>query len=355
MTASPESALDGQNESAEILGGTLISGTNWLGDSIMSAPAIRMLKRRDPSCRVTLLVKPGMRPLWEMHPDVDTIIELNGGLLGAVAAARAARDGAFERAFVFPHSFRSALVPFLGSVGDRIGMPGHSRDWMLTRVVTPSLHEGRMHQAFEYLDVVGAGEITEPPAPGFIVPAPVMSATRERLKTKLGDVGDAPLVAITPGAAFGQEKRWPRRSFQEVGRALTRDLDARIVVLGSEAERDIAAAVATGIGDNAINLCGETTLAELAAVLSQCAVAICNDSGGAHLAAAVGIRAVVLYGITDPTRTCPLGSGHELIIAEGIDHSRDIERGTAAGMQAMRSILVKTVHEAAMRILQDHR
>ena len=116
---------------------TLIVGVNWLGDSLMTMPAIQAWRRAHPDTRLVILVKPKLKALWALHPAVDEVWELPLGGRALTAMVQATHAQKFKTAFVLPHSFRSALVPFLARVPRRIGPPGHGRDWMLTDVVHP--------------------------------------------------------------------------------------------------------------------------------------------------------------------------------------------------------------------------
>ena len=151
----------------------LICGLNWVGDSVMSMPALQLFSASLPSVRITMLVKPAVAALWNLHDDVYRVLTLERGPGGVFRAARFIRSQEFDRAYILPHSFRSALVPLLGRVKKRIGLPGHWRDFMLTDVLSPIGGPGRNHQCFEYIDLLCPDlSIHQPPKPTFRIRLP---------------------------------------------------------------------------------------------------------------------------------------------------------------------------------------
>ena len=326
----------------------LICGPSWLGDSVMSMPAVQSYKRANPSCRITMLVKPYLAPLWRMHWSVDRIVELRWNFAGTLATARTVKHLEFDSAFVFPNSFRSALIPFLARVPARAGLAGHQRAWMLTSVVTPRDDTQRRHQSWEYLDIMGLSDgCGEPDPPRLSVSAEIVAEVGGRL----GGSADDALVGLMPGAEYGPSKRWPPKYFVRVGRDLAKARGCRIIVFGRAKEIDVCSTVSEGIAEGTVNLAGQTSLPELTALLSLCRVVIANDSGGMHLAAAAGSKVVGIFGMTDPAKTGPMGAGHRLICLEGVHRSRDIRRDSRTAMESLRSIEPARVFRAAMELL----
>ena len=334
-----------------LTGNLLVCGPNWLGDSIMSMPAIQSLRRRRPSCRITLLVKPKMEDLWRMHPAVADVVTMREGIGGLRRTVGTVGMGKFDASLIFPNSFRSALVPYLARVPVRAGMRGHWRDWMLTHVVDAPGEPARRHQQWEYLEIAGmADETAEPEAPHLSVPDTIVAGTRERLAA----AGKGVWVGLIPGAARGPSKQWPPEHFIETGRGLTSKSGCRILILGTSSEAELCGRVAEGIGRAALNVAGETTLAEFAALLEQCRVVVANDSGGMHLAAAVGTPVVALYGLTDPGKTGPLGAGHRVIRHdESGPSARDIARDSSEARDALRAIAPEIVCRSVLEQLTN--
>lgn len=325
----------------------LVCGVNWLGDAVMSMPAIQAYKRRNPHAHLALVVKENLAPLWQMHGAVDEVIPLGPGAAATLSMGRRLKSCRFDQCYVFPNSFRSALIPYMARVPVRVGVGGHGRAWMLTRVLRTQSATGHEHQVWEYLALVGAADTAVYPAPRLLPPDRRVAETRARLGIDAAQTW----VALIPGAARGPAKQWPPARFAEVGRETATRHGCRIVVLGTAAEGVLCAQVANAIGEKAVNAAGRTSLPELAAVLGTCALAVTNDSGGMHLAAAVGTRVVAVFGITDPGKTGPLGEGHRIVTAESVSRSRDIAPDSPAARQALRSIPATAVAEAVDGIL----
>jgi heptosyltransferase-2 len=322
----------------------------------MTLPAVTALRRRLPAAWIVLLVKPGMAPLWTLCPTVDEVITLGRGWRGVWRTVQAVRARGFDFAYILPQSFRSAWVPWLARVPGRKGLPGHSRDWMLTETVRPP--EGRIgkHQADAYRHLMGldnapAGAAAAP----LHVDATARAQARSRLATAFGVAEAAlngPLVGLFPGAAYGPSKRWPAERFAAVGRGLAAERGCRLVVLGAPGERVVCEEVARAIGPGAVSLAGTLSVPDLAAVLAELRAVVANDSGGLHLAAALGVPVVALFGITDPDRTGPLGAGHTILAAEGFVRGRDLPRASPMATAALAAIGVDAVVAAAARALE---
>jgi heptosyltransferase-2 len=309
-----------------------------------------------------MLVKTKLKALWTLHPAVDEVWALPPGSRALAAMVRAARAGKFETAFVLPHSFRSALVPFLARVSRRIGPPGHGRDWMLTDVVHPLQGAEREHQCLEYMAILGMARGNEALWPSSVRPClrltPELTARAKALLGASGTTRQSPdrqlpdWIAVMPGAAYGPAKRWPAERFAAAGRLLKDQLKCNIVAIGSAEERALCAIVARDAGPGSLNLAGETTLPELAAVLAQCRLALTNDSGGMHLATAMGIPVTAVFGITDPARTGPLGLAVRVMQASAY-RSRDIRRDSPEARASLLRITPEQVAEAAMELLKQ--
>jgi heptosyltransferase-2 len=311
----------------------------------MAMPALQAWQAMQPQAIAVAVVKPAVAPLWRMHRSISEIIELGPGWNGVHQAAGRIRAIGAQLAFVLPHSFRSALVPFAARIPERVGMPGHARDVLLTRVVRPEVHPGREHQAYSYLDVMAPDAAVDAlPAVDLRIPAEAEHRAQEWL-------GLGRWVGLLPGAARGPAKQWPAERFVELGRRLIRSsADVDVAVMGSAGEEPLCRRVADAIrNERVLNLAGRTTFAEWAAVLRRCAVVVANDSGGMHLSAAVGTPVVALYGITDPVKTGPLGQSR--ILQRAGPRSRDVPRDSRIARDQLAAIQPIEVHNAVDEFL----
>jgi heptosyltransferase-2 len=327
----------------------LIVSPSWMGDCIMAMPAILEWRRLAGPLKVVVLAKPAVAPLWRMSSSVDEVLTIRTGFKGTLAAVNAVKGGQFDFAYVIPNSFRSALIPFLAKVRGRRGYAGHFRRGLLTECVRSS-RAGLEHQSREMFTLLGIKPGITNEEVLLRAGAPEQAAMDLRLELPAGG-GGKPMVVMFPGAARGSSKRWPEGRFADVGRRLA-EWGCRVVLAGTAADRELCGRVAGQIGSGAITLAGATTLAELVALLSRCRVVIANDSGGMHLAAAVGTRVVAVFGVTDPVVTGPMGAGHIVLMAQGFLRGRDVGRDSKAGHDALAEVTVDAVYKAAVRILE---
>jgi heptosyltransferase-2 len=313
----------------------------------MSMPALQALRDHHASLDLTLLTKPALAPLWAMSPLPTRVLSLPLDVGHRKSAAQALRDLEIDAAYVLPHSFRSALPPFLARIPRRIGLPGHfPRDLMLTEIRPPAAGPGRTHQVFEYLDLFFPGEIRRTFAPPRLTVPP---QALEKLRGQLAAL-PRPWISVLPGAARGPAKQWPAERYAEAAAALVARTGGSIITLGTAAEQAAGQQVAAAAAPNGLNLAGATTLEELAAVLALSAAALCNDSGGMHLAAALGTPLVALYGLTNPAQTGPLGDRIR-ILQKSDRRTRDIPRHSAEARNALRAISVPEAVQAVLALL----
>ncbi|QBG46975.1 lipopolysaccharide heptosyltransferase II [Verrucomicrobia bacterium S94] len=315
----------------------LIVGLNWIGDAIMSMPAIQACRQEHPDAHIGILVKPYLKPFWEMHAVPDQILTLDS-MSGTI---RAIRDYGFEKACILPNSFRSALLPMLAGVPQRIGFRGDHRRLMLTQVVP--VPGG--HQSNEYFPIVA------PDSVDLVKELPQLNIPEEAflsLENKFPERGN--YVVLMPGAARGASKMWPLEHFEELARRFLNETRFRIVFAGGGGDADACEELVEKLGDRTISVAGKTSLKEWAALLKNATLAVANDSGGMHLAAAVDTPVVGIYGITDPEKTGPLARKFRVVQNSSV-RSRDIARNSEAAMEALASITPEQVMKAALSLI----
>ncbi len=325
----------------------LICSLNWLGDAIMSMPALQALRDHHADADITLLTKPALAPLWAMHPVPSRILSLPRPGESIRPVIRALRDLKIEVSYILPHSFRSAIPPFLARIPKRIGPPGHfPRDLLLTEVRPPSPSPGRAHQLHEYLDLFFPGQNRRTHEhPRLSVNPQILEQVRLRISPL-----PRPWIALLPGAARGPSKQWPVERYAQAAAALAAQTGGSILALGTRAEHPICQQVAAAAAPHAINLAGQTSLEELAAALALSAAVLCNDSGGMHLAAALSTPLVALYGITNPDQTGPLGPSSR-ILQHSDRRARDLPRHSPEAQLALAAISVPEAVQAVLDLL----
>jgi len=274
----------------------LIRGSNWLGDSIMSMPAVRAIKRGRPDAHITVLAPAKLAAVWELLPEVDAVVSLGGQSLGAAVGALRAQ-AKFDVGIVFPNSLRVALELWLAGLPRRVGYAGHHRRWLLNQVVHKVERKGPpLHQAEHYLDLARSlgvdakvGEIA--------LAAQLPSETAE---ARMG---------LCPGAEYGPAKCWLPERFA----ATATRIGGHWVLFGTAKDEEVGAAIVSELGDKCTNLIGKTTLAELIDELRKCRLLLTNDTGTMHLATLLGIPVVAIFGSTEPDLTGPLGSNNRVV------------------------------------------
>lgn len=316
---------------------SLLCSTNWLGDTVMSLPAVHRWAAANHGRYMHVLCKPSLEPLWRMVPCVDDVIALAPGFPGTLETARCLRARGYEEAYVLPNSFRSALVPYAARIARRVGATGHHRAFMLTEIVSPPTTVGHQHQAWESLRLLGVESGLEKiELPAIVLPSGAKSAAADRLS------GES-WLAVLPGAARGPAKRWPVSFFLDVVRGFLARGCGRVVVLGTDADREAGEVLAGADTERIVDLTGRTSLPLLAAILSRCRAVLCNDSGGMHLAALCGTPVVAVFGMTDPLKTGPLGEGHRVVMPPDVARTRDVARDSRVAAACLQSVRVETV------------
>jgi heptosyltransferase II len=331
---------------------TLIVSVNWIGDTIMAMGAVQAYRAKHPDHRITVLAKSAVQALWRFHAAADDLLPLETGWAGTRRTIQRVRaQGPFTCAYVLPHSFRSAWIPLRAGIPRRIGLPGPLRRFLLTDIVRPDLRPGRIHQSFEYLDLLVPGPIDRAcPLPCLQIP----EAIRQRARKRLAVNGET-LIAFVPGAARGPSKQWPPERFAAVGRKLLeQDSSRRIVVSGSAAEVALCEQVATAIGHGAESLAGRTGIDDWIALLGLCDAVVANDSGAMHVAAALGTPVVAIFGITDPATTGPTGP-HAHVLQHSTRRCRDVPRVSREADTALAAVTVDEVAQAVEQALTTGR
>ena len=291
----------------------LVRATNWLGDAVMSLPALRALRQslHDDS-EITVLARPSVASLYEGERSIDRVIPLTGAAgprdwklkwqLGALL-----RREKFDLAILLPNSFESAAIVWLSGARRRVGYARDGRGALLTdAVAVPRPGEIPRHERYYYLELLRrAGLIEKIPEVDEIL-LDSLDDSRRRGEALFAARGMMlPVIGVSPGAAYGGAKRWLSDRFAAAAAQLARDNNASAAIFGSATERDLCAEVAAACGGH--NFAGSTTLREFIDMSAACSLCLTNDSGAMHIAAAVGVPCVTVFGPTDETATGPDG------------------------------------------------
>ncbi|MGB6554995.1 MAG: lipopolysaccharide heptosyltransferase II [Candidatus Binataceae bacterium] len=291
----------------------IVKEVNWLGDIVMSLPALRAIRRTWPDAHLAILIKRELAGFFDGAGWLDEVIPYSiargmrgfGDRLRIVGEIRK-RD--FDLAVLFPNSFESALWTALARVPRRAGYAADARAALLTIRARPTPLALQAHQAHYWLELVRTSIGASGDAADFTIEAagPHLEKMRAWMRTQR-KLPDARLVALAPGAAFGPAKEWPANHYARLIDLLAERYGAESVMVGAPGERARCAEIAAASRSGAIVAAGETNLGELLALLALAHGFIGNDSGAMHAAAALGRPTIGIFGSTNPARTGPMG------------------------------------------------
>src|SRR4030095_14279366 len=315
----------------------LIRSSNWLGDAVMSVPAVRAIKNGRPDVHVTIAAPDKIASMWKLIEEVDAIISLpNGSLFPVVRQLRLKMP--FDVAILFPNSLRVALEAWLSRIPGKVGYRGHCRSWIVNQIVRqPRKPEPPEHHSLRFLRIAReCGAETS----NIDFPRPNQTTN---LKHQT-------LIGLCPGAEYGPAKRWLPERFAEAAAKITAQSSAQWILLGTKNDAAIGEQIAAAIGDHCVNRIGQTTLEELIDELRQCRLLLTNDTGTMHLAALVGVPVVAIFGSTEPRLTGPLGNGH-IILRHHVECSPCFLRECPIDFRCMKAISADEVAAAVLSML----
>lgn len=288
----------------------LIRGVNWIGDAVMTTPAIALVREHYPQAELTVLANPLVGAIFSPHDAVDKVMvfDRNGahrGVRGRLRLALELRKRAFDMAIILPNSFDSALVPWLAGIPVRLGKGSDGRSLLLTGRYSEDETQPSRHEVRYYLNLVRHFGIDGRDVAPHLCTTPTEDHEASALLAGEGILAGDRVIAINPGATYGSAKRWYPDRFAEVAQRLAAQWRARIMILGSPGEAGIAADIAQRLGGACLNMAGRTTVRELMALIKRSDFMVTNDSGPMHIAAAFGVPLVAVFGPTDHTGTAP--------------------------------------------------
>jgi heptosyltransferase-2 len=336
----------------------LIIGPSWVGDMVMAQTLFQCLRQRHPDCAIDVLAPEWSRPILERMPEVRQTLSfpLGHGVLDIATRRRIGKSlaGQYEQAILLPNSLKSALVPFFAGIPKRTGWKGELRYGLLNDMRT--LDKQRYPLMIERLKALAFDAGTVLPKP---YPRPSLQidpVSREASLAKFGIIIDRPLLALCPGAEFGEAKRWPAEYYDKVAEQKIR-AGWQVCLFGSKNDHaggeDIRLRLIPGLREECVNLSGLTSLAEAIDLLSCASAVVSNDSGLMHVAAALNRPLVAVYGSTSAQFTPPLAE-QVAIVRLGLDCSPCFERTCRFGhYNCLRELTPEPVLAALDRLVSD--
>ena len=311
----------------------LIRSSNWLGDAVMSVPAVRAIKAGRPDARINIAAPEKIASVWKLVSEVDTVIPLRGSqLLSAVRLLR--RESPLDVAMLFPNSLRAALETWLTGIPRRVGYCGHWRRWLVNQIVPvprkPGPPEHHSHRFLRIARECGAEMRNAQRASGYQPSA----------------INDQPFkIGLCPGAEYGPAKRWLPERFADAAKKISARSSVQWILFGTTREATLGEQIAAAIGDHCLNRIGKTTLGQLINELRECRLLLTNDTGTMHLAALLGVPVVAIFGSTEPRLTGPLGNDH-IILRHHVECSPCFLRECPIDFRCMNRIEVADVVDA---------
>lgn len=292
----------------------LIVGPSWVGDMVMAQSLFMQLKAQNPSALIDVLAPAWSEPLLARMPEVNASIVMplghgEFGLKRRIALGRSLR-GRYDRAIVLPNSWKSALVPVFARIARRTGYRGEFRYGLLNDLRV--LDKKQLPMTVQRYVALSAPENTVLPVvkqPQLVVKQEQVHAALKRLEL---ETPKESLLALCPGAEYGPAKRWPAEHFASVARHWI-EKGGQVWIFGSAKDTAVASKIVERVGSGCIDLAGRTTLAEAIDLMSLAQVAISNDSGLMHVAAALGLKVIAIYGSSDPNFTPPLSDSARVL------------------------------------------
>jgi heptosyltransferase II len=341
----------------------LVRGANWIGDAVMSVPALRELRRLFPDDHITLHTRAWAEGIFRDASFIDEIIAFDPQrwrIREVIDNVDFLKPDKFDLAILFPNSFESSLTAALSRIPRRIGYNKDLRGLLLTDPIAVPEWKDRRHEAFYYLNLIaetGRRMQADNPVNDISLNTTIevsptrRSAARDNLSNEGVDL-DRKAVGLGVGSTNSRAKRWPADRFAKLADVLRHELGSSVVVLGGPDDREVAGHVLEQCVTTPINLAGSTTLDEVAAILSELDLFISNDMGLAHLAAAVGTETIVIFGPTNPETTRPF-SDLATVIREPVECSPCMLRDCPIDHRCMTRISVQDVFSLAKAKLKS--
>jgi heptosyltransferase II len=333
----------------------LIRGTNWVGDSILTTPAVRALRQLYPQSKITLLIKFNLRELWKDNPDINEILihpdKLSFGAF--ISLVKQLRKKQFDLAVLFPNSFAAAITVFCAGIPNRVGYATEYRSFLLTKAVPISDIILHTHQVNYYLNLVRQlGEINIPPELVLKV-GKTEQDYADTLFTGFNIPAGNLTIGINSGATFGSAKRWLVERYIDLGKRLIVEYSASLILFGSSQEVDYVNQIANKINvpNSVFNLAGKNNLAQLSAGIAKCNLFITNDTGPMHIAAALKVPTIAIFGSTDLVTTSPYGDFPNLIVRKPMDCAPCLLRECPTDHKCMHAITVEDVFGAVKTLI----
>jgi heptosyltransferase II len=339
----------------------LVRANNWVGDAVMAIPALQAIRSRWPDAEILVLARPWVADLYNGQGYVNGVIvyDRDGqhrGFRGRERLAAELRREKCDVAVLFQNAFEAAWLAWRARIPERIGYARDGRSLLLTRAIrVPRKGEIPAHESYYYLHLLRrAGWLADWPAVGRIS-LRILPEARRAAEQTLARAGSRPgttRIALAPGAAYGSAKCWLPDRYAALADSLISDFGADVILFGAPQEREMAERIVRAMRQRALNLAGATHIGDLPALLASCGLFVGNDSGAMHVAGAVGLPVVGIFGPTDPEGTAPVTPRFTLV-REPVSCSPCFLRHCPIDHRCMTGVSVERVVAAAQEWLRN--
>lgn len=334
----------------------LIRGTNWIGDAVMTLPAVAAVRQSFPQAKITMLAKPWVAELYRFCPDIDEIMIFRSpgdhdGLSGKWRLAGELRKKDFDTAILLQNAIEAAIIALMAGIPVRAGYNSDARGPLLSHSVRRTRAVREIHQTGYYLEMVRALGCETVGAEAHLDSGRESGPLAESLIGRFGLDKGRLLVGMAPGAAYGPAKKWFPERFAGVSDRLTESVPAQTVLFGSAGDRESTLAVRRNAKFPILDLAGQTSLEEAMALMSCCSLFVSNDSGLMHVAAALGVPTVAIFGSTNPAATAPMGR-RVAVVHRDVSCGPCLKKICPTDFRCMERIGADDVYEAARRLLE---
>lgn len=293
----------------------LIRSTNWIGDAIMTTPAVRTIRENFPGARISVLVKPWVADVFSASPHVDEVIPYlknkeHRGPAGMWRLGRELAAQGFDLAILLQNAFEAAVIANLAGIPHRAGYTTDGRGLLLTHGVRLPRERKKIHQVHYYQGLMQDLGLRCGPDELFLHLSPDVTTWADAF---ISELGNRPVIGLNPGAAYGPAKRWPAEKYGALAKRLHQEMGATILVFGTQADAAAAGVIKEFASGHVRDLTGGTSLAQAMALIRACDLFVTNDSGLMHVAAALKTPLVAIFGSTNAVATGPFSERAKVV------------------------------------------
>jgi len=329
----------------------LIRGTNWIGDAVMTLPAVASVRAAYPNAHLSILAKPPVSDIYRMFSGADEILPYPRKFdnpSGVLRLAYSLRSKKFDAAVLLQNAIEAAIIALTAGIGVRAGYRSDGRGFLLTHPVRRTTEILRIHQIDYYLEMVkalGCADVDR----ALHLETRISSANAREILHKHLPENNRSFIGIAPGATYGPAKRWFPERFAQAGDRLAKNLDAQVLLFGGRDDWETAEQVRGKAQTDMINLAGRAALADSVYLISQCRLFLSNDSGLMHVAGGLNIPTVAIFGSTNPVTTSPAGE-KTILVRKETSCSPCLKKTCPTDFRCMTAVTVEDVVAAALTL-----